>query len=142
MKIVDLNVLLYAVNESSVHHRPAVSCWESLINGDETVALPWVVLSGFLRVATNPRVFPHPLDVERACTMVDEWLALEIVFIPTEKPAHWVALRALLVAAGTAANLTTDAHIAAIAITHDATVVSFDRDFRRFDGLRVKNPLD
>jgi len=137
MKLVDLNVLLYAVDEGSAHHVSARNCLEELLNGDESVALPWVVLTGFVRLVTHRRVCPDPLDVATACDLVEEWLACGPVVVIREKPSHWRTLRTLLTASGTAANLTTDAHIAALAITHDATVVSFDRDFRRFDGLKL-----
>ena len=141
MKVVDLNVLIYAVHPDSAHHSVVRVHWNEMLNGDETVALPWIVVTGFLRLATNPRMFARPLAPEAACEAIDEWLALDVVVVPVEKAHHWSVLRRLIVETGTAANLVTDAHIAAIALTHDATVVSCDRDFGRFDGLRVENPL-
>ena len=142
MMIVDVNVLLYAVTEDAEHHEPVRRWWEDALSGDESVGLPWVVLLGFLRIATNPRVYPSPLSADEALGKVDRWLTVDMVTTVTEKPEHWRTLRRLLGDTGTAANLTTDAHLAAFAITHDATLMSCDSDFARFRGLRWRNPLD
>ena len=141
MKVIDLNVLIYAVNGDALHHAKVLPYWQRLLNGSESVGLPWIVIAGFLRVTTNPRVSATPLTANAACTVVDGWLARDVVTVPLEKPTHWKVLDGFVRASGTAANLVTDAHIAAIAATRDATLVSCDRDFRRFDGLRVENPL-
>ena len=141
MKLVDLNVLLYAVNRDTAQHEAVVRWWEAALDGDESIGLPWVVLIGFLRLATNPRVFTSPMAVGDAARMLDEWLALNVVCVPTEKPDHWATLKRLLIASGTAGNLTTDAHLAALAIGHDAVLVSCDHDFARFKALRRENPL-
>ena len=141
MKIVDVNVLLYAVNEDAEPHEEVRRWWEDALAGDESIGLAWVVLSGFLRIATNPRVYSQPMAVEQALGEVDRWLAEELVTAVVEKPDHWRVLRGILSGAGTAGNLTTDAHLAALAITHDAALVSCDNDFARFEGLRWENPL-
>lgn len=140
MKVVDLNVLHYAVNENSVHHAAALRWWEKALNGDEAVGLPWVVLIGFLRLSTNPSVFPQPLNSDEALHKVDAWLALDVTRVVTEKDEHWNVLRSLLAESGTAGNLTTDAHLAALTISHGAVLVSFDTDFSRFRGLRWEAP--
>ena len=141
MKIVDLNVLLYAVNESAPQHRAVRSWWESALNGSESVGLPWVVVLGFLRLSTNPAIFPHPLSCDGALQKVGTWLAVDSVRVVREREDHWEVLRTLLSESGTAGNLTTDAHLAALAITRGATLVSCDSDFARFKGLRWENPL-
>lgn len=141
MKIVDVNLLLYAVNSDSPRHDAARAWLEDLLNGDETVGFPWAVVLGFLRVATNPRAQTHPLETRTALARVDEWLTLENVRLVREKDDHWDTLRGLIAAAGTAGNLTTDAHLAALAISHDAVLCSSDLDFGRFKGLRWENPL-
>ncbi len=141
MKIVDLNVLLYAVNESSVHHSAARRWWEEAVNGEEPIGIPWIVLLGFLRLSVNSAVFPHPLDSDAALEKVDTWLALESTRLVREKEGHWDVLRPLLADSGTAGNLTTDAHLAALAISHGAVLVSFDNDFSRFEGLRWESPI-
>lgn len=141
MRIIDLNVLLYAVNSGSPHHAPVRGWWERVLGEDDTVGLPWIVLTGFLRVATSPRIFPQPLDPKAAIGKVDAWLALDNVRVVREKEIHWSALRELVAGTGTAGNLVTDAHLAALAISHDATLASCDADFGRFKALRWENPL-
>jgi toxin-antitoxin system PIN domain toxin len=140
MKVVDLNVLLYAVNRDAKQHSAALRWWEAAINGDEPVGLPWVVLLGFLRIATNTAIFPRALDADAAIAKVDSWLALAATRMVREKDEHWDVLRSLLADSGAAGNLTTDAHLAALTITHGAVLVSFDGDFARFKGLRWENP--
>lgn len=141
MRIVDLNILLYAVNTDATRHAAARAWWETALNEDELVGLPWIVLLGFLRIATNDRAFAHALDAAAAAGRIDAWLARENVRVTLEKEDHWNVLRGLIAESGTAGNLTTDAHLAALAISHDATLVSSDADFGRFKRLRWHNPL-
>lgn len=141
MKVIDVNVLLYVVNEDSEQHAKIRRWWQGALTGDESVGLPWVVLSGFLRIATSSRVYSQPMTVSQALGVVDGWLSADVATAISEKDEHWRVLRNLLNATGTAGNLTTDAHLAALAITHDATLVSCDNDFARFTGVRWENPL-
>lgn len=140
MKLVDLNVLLYVVNQDSVHHDSAFRWWNENLRGDEPVGLCWTVLTGFLRLATNPAIFPNPLAADTALDKVDTWLSLDQTRLVQETDDHWHILQDLLAETGPAGNLTTDAHLAALAISHGATLVSFDNDFSRFPGLRWKSP--
>jgi toxin-antitoxin system PIN domain toxin len=140
MKVVDLNVLLYAINRDMPRHEDALLFWESALNGDEPIGLPWVVVLGFLRLATNAVVMPRPLDAEAAIARVDAWLATGVVRVLREKDEHWEILRSLLGSLGCAGNVTTDAHLAALAISHGAVLVSFDNDFSRFPSLRWESP--
>ena len=141
MTIVDLNVLLYAVNSDSAHHVAVRPFWEEMASGDEEIGFSWSVLSGFLRLSTNAAVFPRPLEPEDALAKIDEWLALPSARVVTESDGHWSIFRRLLGDSGTAGNLTTDAHLAALAIGRGAVLVSCDGDFARFEGLRWENPL-
>lgn len=141
MKVVDVNVLLYAVNQDADRHAAVRQWWEKTLNGVESVGLPWIVLPGFLRISTNPKVYPEPMSTDRALAKVNAWLSAEVVSVVVEKPNHWRVFRNLLADIGTAGNLTTDAHLAALAITHEATLVSCDSDFARFHDLRWENPL-
>lgn len=141
MKLVDLNVLLYVVNQDSVHHETALQWWEETLRGDEPIGLTWVVVLGFLRLSSNPAIFPDPLDAETALEKVSIWLSLDQMRLIRETDDHWHILRSLLDETGTAGNLTTDGHLAALAISHGATLVSFDSDFSRFPALRWENPL-
>lgn len=138
MRVPDANVLIYAIDPSTRHHRPARSWLERWLSGTETVGLAWAALLTVVRLATNPAVFDPPLSPEKALDLIDGWLAqpCATVIHPTDR--HPAILRELLEAAGTAGNLTSDAHLAALAIEHGATLSSFDADFRRFSGLRVE----
>ncbi len=102
MKIVDLNILLYAVNPDARHHDRIVEWWEEQLNGDESIGLAWTVTVGFLRISTHPRIFPSPLTPREAIGHLDAWLALDIVTLLTEKRDHWRALRDLLADVGVA----------------------------------------
>ena len=140
MKLVDLNVLLYVVNRDAPHHEAALRWWTSALQEDRPIGLAWTVLLGFLRLTSNPAIFPSPLTAETAIEKVDAWLGLEQVRLVQETQDHWHILRELLTEAGTAGNLTTDSHLAALALSHGATLVSFDHDFARFPRLRWENP--
>jgi hypothetical protein len=111
------------------------------MNAPDPVGLPWSVLLGFLRLATSPRVFPSPLVPEEAIHILDGWLQRPQVVPLAPGETHWAILKGLLGEAGLAGNLTTDAHLAAIAIEHGAELQSTDRDFGRFSCLRWSNPL-
>ncbi len=141
MKIIDTNVLLFAVNIAATQHAAARTWWEAALQGNETIGLPWIVVIGFLRLATSPRVFPVPIPLAESLTKIDHWLAHPNVRLIYETEEHWRILRGLLEQTGTAGNLTTDMHLAALAIGHGATLVSCDTDFARFTKVRWENPL-
>ena len=141
MKLLDVNLLLYAVDESAPHHPRARAWLEEVLSSPETVALPWVVLLAFLRLTTRASVFARPLSPDEALDIVDGWLALPNVTVVHPGPRHAALLRELLAPLGTAANLTTDAHLAALAREHGATLCSRDADFGRFAGVRWFDPL-
>jgi toxin-antitoxin system PIN domain toxin len=140
VKLPDANILLYAVDRGSSRHAGAKRWLEEHLSGAETVAFAWVVLLAFLRLSTNPAVFESPLASGEALDLIEGWLAQPpaTVVHPTER--HPRILRDLLEPVGTAGNLSTDAHVAALAIEHGATLASFDRDFGRFPGLRWVEP--
>jgi toxin-antitoxin system PIN domain toxin len=139
VKVVDANVLLYAVNAQSRQHAAARGWLTSALNGDEAIAFTWVSILAFVRVATHSRIFTSPLTPARAFGYVEDWLAQPPSMTIEPTPRHLGVLRGLLEIDGTAGNLTTDAHLAAIAIEHGGEVVSFDRDFQRF-GVRLLVP--
>ena len=141
MKLLDLNILLYATNRDSPRH-PAAKAWlESMLSGEESIAIPWVVVLGFLRIATSRQVLPRPISADEAITVVHGWLAQPPVIALNPGDEHWRVLTRLLSDAGSAGNLTTDAHLAALAIEHGAELCSTDTDFARFPHLRWLNPL-
>jgi toxin-antitoxin system PIN domain toxin len=138
MKLVDTNVLLYAVNADSREHAVARASLEDGLSDDAGLGFAWLALVGFVRLATRRGILAQPLDAEEALGIVDDWLAAPHAQLLEATPRHWPIVRRLLVGAGTAGNLTNDAHLAALAIEHGATLISFDGDFERFSGLRFE----
>lgn len=141
MTLTDVNLLLYAFDASAPRHRAARLWLEGRLSGTETFAFAWVVLLAFLRLSTNPRIFEAPLEPAEAFDVIEGWLTQPCATVvhPTER--HQAVLRELLEPLGTAGNLTTDAHLAALAIEHGAELCSSDADFSRFPGVRSRNPL-
>ena len=141
MKIVDVNLLLYAIDEQSPRHQAARSWLERQLSGAETMAFPWVVLLAFLRLSTKPQVFKQPLSPAQALNVIDRWLEQPCASIVHPGDRHAALVRKILDSHGTAGNLVTDAHLAALAIEHGAQLNSCDSDFSRFPGLDWVNPL-
>ena len=141
MKLLDANILLYAVNRGAVEHERVKPWLEAAINGDETIGLAWIVLLAFLRLTTRPGVFEKPLSLAKAISHVDEWIAQPNVRLIVESDEHWLHLQTMLRQVGTVANRTTDAHLAAIALSTGASVASCDSDFQRFPQIKCENPL-
>lgn len=140
MLLVDANVLLYSVNKGAREHTVARAWLLAGLGGGEAVAFAWTVILAFLRLSTHPAVFPRPLSVRQAAETVELWLGAPsaVTIEPTRR--HLPLVRGLLERAGTAGNLVGDAHLAALALEHGATVVSFDRDFARFEGVALTRP--
>ena len=140
MRIVDANVLLYAVNASAAQHEAARTWLDDALSGRETIGFGWSVLLAFLRVGTHPAVFPRPLTSDEAILTLRRWLEQPTATIVEPTDRHLGILDGLLRSAGTAGNLVSDAHLATLAIEHGAELVSFDSDFDRFDGLNWSRP--
>lgn len=142
MILVDVNLLVHAYNRESPRHAAARAWWEHCLNGTTPVGLAWVVMLGFIRLTTSRHILTNPWSAAVACASVREWL--ERPYVTTVHPGdrHAEILFGLLTSVGTAGNLTTDAHLAALAIEHQAELHSTDTDFGRFNGLRWVNPLD
>jgi toxin-antitoxin system PIN domain toxin len=138
--IVDANVLLYAVDTTSPHHDQSRSWLDASLAGAEAIGLSWVALLAFIRVGTNPLILPTPMTVDQTTDQVQAWLDAPAAVLAEPTPRHPAVLRGLLRESGTAGNLTTDAHLAALAVEHGADVVSYDRDFARFRGIRHRLP--
>lgn len=140
MRLVDANVLLYATNAGAPLHAPARSWLEDALGGTEAVGFAWSVVLAFLRVGTSRAAVARPLTVDDAADQVEDWLAQPPAVVVEPTLRHLGLLRGLLAEAGTAANLVNDAHLAALALEHGAEIVSFDRDFGRFAGVRLLVP--
>ncbi len=140
MLLVDANVLLHAIDRGAPRHRAARRWMVAALGGAETVGFPWIALLAFLRLATHPSIFPRPLSPADAVSAVEGWLGAPAAMTVDPSPRHLALLSGLLIEAGTAGNLVNDAHLAALALEHDATIVSFDRDFDRFSGVRRRVP--
>ncbi|HLM84922.1 MAG TPA: type II toxin-antitoxin system VapC family toxin [Solirubrobacteraceae bacterium] len=141
MKLPDVNIFLYAADETSPRHHAALAWVNEALSGSETVALAWATMLGFIRISTNPAAFAGALDPNTALDLVERWLAQPSVTIVNPTERHAAVLREMLTPLGTAGNLTSDAHLAALAIEHGATLCSCDNDFSRFAGLRWVDPL-
>ena len=141
MILLDANLLIYAVNQDAPLNRKAKSWLESVLSGQETVGFPWTVLLAFLRLTTRLGLFRRPLPVDTAFDLVASWLEQAPATIVHPGPRHLPILRELLEPLGTGGNLTSDAHLAALAIEHGAELCSSDTDFARFRGLKWRNPL-
>lgn len=140
MRIVDVNVLLYAVNASSVHHRQARRWLDDALGGPEPVGFTWTVVLAFLRLATHRAIFDRPLTVTEAAEVVRDWLGRPGAMVVEPSARHLDLVAGLLQSTGTAGNLVADAHLAAIAVELGAAIISFDTDFQRFVGVRLETP--
>ncbi len=140
MRIVDLNVLLYATDTESFQHDTAKAWLDDAMRGAGTIGLPTAVTTGYLRITTNPRIMQRPLGAAAAVQIVEGWLARANVTVlaPTER--HYAVLLELLEATGVGGNLVSDAHLGALAIEHGAELWSFDNDFERFPGVVWRRP--
>lgn len=141
MILVDANILLYAEDSLQSRHQQARAWWDGQLSGTGVVCLCWTVLSAFIRIGTNPRVFEHPLSLEQALARVQSWLDQPCTRVvrPTER--HWTVFKQMLTDGQAVANLVTDAHLAALAIEHGCELASTDSDFARFPKLKWRNPL-
>lgn len=141
MIVPDINLLLYAYNDNSPFHNTARQWWENTINGSEPVGIPWVVSTGFIRLMANASTMASPVSAAEAARYVDEWFQYEHIVPINPGDDHLKYLRQNLQVPGAGRNLVADAHIAAIAMEHQAEVYTNDSDFDRFPGLTRHNPL-
>lgn len=141
MILVDANLLLYAYDASAQQHKDAKRWWQEQLSQPYPVSLAWITVVAFIRIGTNPRVFSRPLTISEACAHVAGWFKQPMLTVLEPGERHWMVLQQTLETAQAAGNLVTDAHLAALAIEHGATLCSTDQDFSRFDGLNWLNPL-
>jgi uncharacterized protein len=142
MILIDANVLIYAYHPAAEKHRRSKEWLAKTFESGERIGLSWTTVLAFLRLTTSPKPFSIPLTSEEAGAIVTGWFSYPEVSIlpPTER--HWTILSRLLADGQARGPLVMDAHLAALAIEHGATLCTTDRDFTRFKGLRLLNPLD
>jgi len=141
MILLDANLLIYAVNSDAPGHKKAKAWLEAALSGSTTVAFSWIVLLAFLRITTRHGLFARPLRLEAALDLVDAWLVQPSATVVHPGTRHHLILRELLLPLGTGGNLTSDAHLAALALEHGAEIYSADADFARFARVKWRNPL-
>ena len=141
MVLPDVNVLVYAHRADAPHHAACLAWLEGVVNGDESFGLSELVLSGFMRVATHPKVFAKPSPMADALEFTEQLRGRPNCVPVAPGPRHWQIFRALCIDAGVKGNLVPDAYLAALAIEAGCEWISTDRDFSRFKGLRWRHPL-
>jgi uncharacterized protein len=140
--LLDANLLLWAHHQQFPHHERARPWLASLLSTTAVVGIPWPSVLAFLRISTHPRAFERPLDVQTAWDVAAGWLERPNVRTPAPTDAHARLLRDMLMSGRAAADHTTDAHLAALAIEWGLVLVSADRDFARYPGLRWHDPSE
>lgn len=141
MKLVDANVLLYAVNSDAVHHDESRGWLDQALSGEATVAFSWMALLAFVRLSTKVGLFPSPLTIDQSMDRVDAWLGAGPAVLVDPTVDHARIVRRLLQSVGVGGNLVNDAHLAALALEHRCEIVSYDNDFSRFDGVTWETPV-
>ena len=141
MILVDANILLYAEDSLHPYHQKAREWWDGQLSRTGPVCLCWTVLSAFIRIGTNPRVYEHPLSLEQALDRVQSWLDQPCTRVVRPTDRHWTIFQQMLKDGQAVANLVTDAHLSALAIEHGCELASTDSDFARFPKLKWRNPL-
>jgi toxin-antitoxin system PIN domain toxin len=139
--VPDLNLLVYAHNEAASQHLPAKAWWEACLSGTESVGLSWLTVIGFVRLAGSRQVLVQPLPPATSLRLVRSWFDHPPVALLNPGARHLDVLEGLLGASGMTGSAATDAHLAALAIEHQAELHSNDVDFSRFPGLRWRNPI-
>jgi len=139
---VDTNILVYAHREDSPFHQAAVRQVTELAEGLATWSIPWPCVHEFLAIVTHPRIYAPPTPLARALDQVDAWLESPTLVLLAESPAHWPTLRSLLAGGRVTGAQVHDARVAALCRQHGVRELwSADRDFNRFPGLAVLNPM-
>lgn len=143
MVILDNNILLYATMPRFDQHK-RVKHWleTALSTGPDVIGITWQVATGFVRIGTNRRIFDRPLDLAFVQSFLSDLFAHPMVATVGPTDDHWKVYSNLLEDMNLTGEIVMDAHIAAIAIEHKATVASTDKDFRRFsDHIKIIDPL-
>ena len=141
MIVVDVNVLIYAYGADFEQHSKARVWVERAFSSEESLGIPWAVIHAFMRLMTKGKFLANPLTIHEAISIVNEWFGSGTAVLLEPGPRYWEVLQQLLIAIDARGDLVADAHIAALAVEHQAAVCTVDHDFQRFPGVRVINPL-
>lgn len=141
MILPDINILLYAYNELDERFDTAKEWLEQLLSGNTTACFCWETINGFIRISTSARGTISPIKLEDAFSIVNEWLEAPNAVVLSQTDRHLEILERIALDADSRGARFSDANLAALAISHNAIMASTDRDFRKFDGLRLLNPL-
>jgi toxin-antitoxin system PIN domain toxin len=139
--IPDINLLVYSYNSDGPFHDDARDWWEGCLSKPGAVGLPWALILGFVRIMSSNAVFSNPMELLDAISHVQSWLDCPQTQIVAPGPRHLEILADIMGAAQASGRLTTDAHLAALAIETQSELHSNDVDFSRFPGLRWRNPI-
>lgn len=142
MKVLDVNLLLYAYDSLAPEHERARLWLEEVFSGEEWVGLPWQTIAAFLRILTYPSLKGERYSTPQAIAIVQQWLELPHVRLLSPRDQHWSVLQAMLVRGDARGKLVPDAQLAALTVEHGGVLYTNDRDFARFPSLRWVNPLD
>jgi uncharacterized protein len=142
MRLVDTNLLVNAFRQESEHHEAFRGFVEDMVSGDSAYAVSDFVVNGFLRIVTNRRIYLHPDSLDRALEYAATIREQAHAVVVQPGPRHWEIFSRLCRQAGAVANIIPDAYLAALAIEHGCEFVTCDKDFSRFEGLRVRHPLN
>lgn len=141
MKMLDVNVVLYAYHDAMPDHERARTWFEELLSTSEVVLFPLVTILGFIRISTDSRVLREPFSLDEAFEIVESWLERKNSRIADPMPTHFAHFRKLAMDGQSRADASTDAHIAALARDYGAELCTADRGFSRFTGVKIFNPL-
>ncbi len=142
MRLCDANILIYAFDTSSPHHKRCKMWLDGHLNGMQKIGFPWPSLLAFVRIVTNPRIYEFPASIPEAWNQVEAWLGNETAFIPQPSRNHSGFMKKILQATQLKSNDLPDAHLAALAIEHGLILCSTDSDFSRYKDIKWENPLD
>lgn len=141
MILVDANLLLYAYNSESPHHGPSRAWLEDALSSGRPVRFALVTLLAFVRIASDRRIYAHPLSPTEACSLIETWLSQPNVRLLRPGPRAWRLLAGMCEEGQAKGAMVMDAHLAALAMEHGASIATTDRDFMRFPDVRIVNPL-
>ena len=139
--LVDANLLIYAIDRDSPHHRRAAAWLRASLRGPRRIGIPWATLLAFFRIVTSPRIYERPLPQDAAWQLIELWLSCDRVWLPQPTAQHSEVMGQLLGQVFVRGGMIHDAHLAALAYEHGLRIATADADFKRFSDVQSFNPL-